>query len=156
MIPFKNNVTGQRYIMSLHLSLSPSLPSSLPSPFPGHYSFSLSSSSITYFSPFFTILYLLYHHPNITLNQTLHYTVAVFGVYGIDVNARHLSLIADFMTRTGSYLPMSRLGMNDCASPFLQMSFETTSLFLTKAASEGEREKKSRERRGDNDCNDNE
>ena len=73
----------------------------------------------------------------------------MFGVYGIDVNARHLSLIADFMTRTGSYLPMSRLGMNDCASPFLQMSFETTSLFLTKAASEGEqKERKQVERRG--------
>ena len=61
----------------------------------------------------------------------------VFGVYGIDVNPRHLSLIADFMTRTGSYLPMNRMGMNECSSPFLQMSFETTSTFLTKAASEG-------------------
>ena len=62
----------------------------------------------------------------------------VFGVYGIDVNPRHLSLIADFMTRTGSYLPMNRMGMNECSSPFLQMSFETTSTFLTKAASEGQ------------------
>jgi hypothetical protein len=35
--------------------------------------------------------------------------------------------------------------MNDCASPFLQMSFETTSLFLTKAASEGKREKRREE-----------
>ena len=61
----------------------------------------------------------------------------MFGVYGIDVNARHLSLIADYMTRTGSYKAMNRLGMNECASPFLQMSFETTSTFLTKAAAEG-------------------
>lgn len=53
------------------------------------------------------------------------------------MNPRHLSLIADFMTRTGSYLAMNRGGMNECASPFLQMSFETTSTFLTKAASEG-------------------
>lgn len=58
-------------------------------------------------------------------------------MYGIDVNPRHLSLIADFMTRTGSYLPMNRLGMNECSSPFLQMSFETTTTFLTKASSEG-------------------
>lgn len=58
-------------------------------------------------------------------------------MYGIDVNPRHLSLIADFMTRTGSYLPMNRMGINECSSPFLQMSFETTSTFLTKAASEG-------------------
>ena len=44
---------------------------------------------------------------------------------------------ADFMTRTGSYLPMNRMGMTECASPFLQMSFETTCGFLTKAALEG-------------------
>lgn len=70
-------------------------------------------------------------------NSTINCHVGVFAVYGIDVNARHLSLIADFMTRTGSYLPMSRMGMNECASPYLQMSFETTSTFLVKAASEG-------------------
>ena len=63
--------------------------------------------------------------------------VGVFGVYGINVNLRHLSLIADFMTRGGGYVPMSRRGMGDCASPFLQMSFETTCTFLTKAAQEG-------------------
>ena len=61
----------------------------------------------------------------------------VFNVYGINVNARHLSLIADFMTRSGRYVPMNRNGMNDCVSPFLQMSFETTCTFLTKAAQEG-------------------
>ena len=41
------------------------------------------------------------------------------------------------MTRTGSYLAMNRMGMHDCSSPFLQMSFETTATFLTKAAQEG-------------------
>jgi DNA-directed RNA polymerase I subunit RPA1 len=63
--------------------------------------------------------------------------VGVFSVYGIDVNPRHLSLIADFMTRTGSYVAMNRAGMNECSSPFLQMSFETTCTFLTKAAQAG-------------------
>ena len=63
--------------------------------------------------------------------------LGVFGVYGINVNPRHLSLIADFMTRTGSYLAMNRIGMADCPSPFLQMSFETTCTFLTEAAQEG-------------------
>lgn len=62
---------------------------------------------------------------------------SVFGVYGIDVNPRHLSLIADFMTRNGSYAALNRIGMNDCSSPFLQMSFETTCTFLNKAAFEG-------------------
>jgi RNA polymerase Rpb1, domain 5 len=88
---------------------------------------------------------LLHHSTHTTfqrckLTKLLHLEpfTGVFGVYGIDVNPRHLSLIADFMTRTGSYLPMNRLGMNECSSPFLQMSFETTSTFLTKAASEGD------------------
>ena len=62
---------------------------------------------------------------------------AVFGVYGINVNLRHLNLIADFMTRNGEYVPMNRIGMNICSSPLLQMSFETTCTFLTKAAQEG-------------------
>lgn len=61
----------------------------------------------------------------------------VFGSYGIDVNPRHLSLIADFMTRTGCYIPMNRMGMMHSTSPFLQMSFESTSTFLTKASQEG-------------------
>lgn len=65
---------------------------------------------------------------------------AVFAVYGIDVNPRHLSLIADFMTRNGDYTPMNRIGMNSCPSPFLQMSFETTVTFLTRAAQEGIRD----------------
>ena len=29
---------------------------------------------------------------------------SVFGAYGIDVNPRHLSLVADFMTKSGTYL----------------------------------------------------
>ena len=61
----------------------------------------------------------------------------VFGVYGINVNLRHLNLIADFMTRNGEYVPMNRIGMNLSSSPLLQMSFETTCTFLTKAALEG-------------------
>jgi DNA-directed RNA polymerase I subunit RPA1 len=63
--------------------------------------------------------------------------IGVFGVYGIDVNPRHLSLIADFMTRTGGYVAMNRGGMFECPSPFLQMSFESTCQYLTKAAQEG-------------------
>ena len=61
----------------------------------------------------------------------------VFGVYGINVNPRHLSLIADFMTRTGSYVAMNRQGMSECGSPYVQMSYETTTQFLTRAALDG-------------------
>uniref|UniRef100_A0AC34G313 DNA-directed RNA polymerase n=1 Tax=Panagrolaimus sp. ES5 TaxID=591445 RepID=A0AC34G313_9BILA len=35
----------------------------------------------------------------------------VFGVYGIDVNPRHLTLVADYMTFTGSIAPFSRTAM---------------------------------------------
>jgi DNA-directed RNA polymerase I subunit RPA1 len=59
---------------------------------------------------------------------------SVFGAYGIEVDARHLSLIADYMTYDGGFKPMSRIGMEDCSSTLLQMSFETTAHFMKKAA----------------------
>lgn len=58
----------------------------------------------------------------------------VFGAYGIDVNPRHLYLIADYMTFDGGYKPMNRNGMESSSSAFLQMSFETTVQFLKTAA----------------------
>jgi DNA-directed RNA polymerase I subunit RPA1 len=67
----------------------------------------------------------------------VHEIQSVFAVYGIDVNSRHLSLIADFMTRNGGYNALNRIGMLQCASPLLQMSFETTCTFLTRAVQEG-------------------
>ncbi|CAJ1955371.1 unnamed protein product [Cylindrotheca closterium] len=62
---------------------------------------------------------------------------SVFGVYGIEVDPRHLSLIADYMTFSGGYTAMNRTGMREMSSPFLQMSFETTAQFLTQAALTG-------------------
>lgn len=62
---------------------------------------------------------------------------SVFGVYGIEVDPRHLSLIADYMTFSGGYTAMNRTGMREMSSPFLQMSFETTAQFLTQAAMTG-------------------
>lgn len=58
----------------------------------------------------------------------------VFAVYGIEVDMRHLTLIADHMTYNGGYIPMSRNGMADVSSSFLQMSFETTATFMVEAA----------------------
>ncbi|KAI8915720.1 hypothetical protein EDD86DRAFT_185781 [Gorgonomyces haynaldii] len=58
---------------------------------------------------------------------------SVFGVYGINVDTRHLSLIADYMTFEGGYKPFNRIGMNSNPSPFAQMSYETTGAFLTAA-----------------------
>lgn len=63
----------------------------------------------------------------------------VFKPFGIDVNMRHLSLVADFMTSGGSYRPMSILGMAQfCTSPFGKMSFEQATRFISEAACHGE------------------
>ncbi|KAJ3328931.1 hypothetical protein HDU76_009008 [Blyttiomyces sp. JEL0837] len=63
---------------------------------------------------------------------------SVFGVYGISVDRRHLSLIADYMTFEGGYKAFNRIGMNSNPSPFAQMSFETTAQFLTTATMSGD------------------
>lgn len=62
----------------------------------------------------------------------------VFGAYGIGVDARHLSLISDFMCQQGGYRPFSRVGINDSTSPFLKMTYETATAFLTEAAVRGD------------------
>lgn len=61
----------------------------------------------------------------------------VFETYAITVNMRHLSLIADMMTREGTYLPFNRQGVDSGTSPFMKMSFETSCKFLTKAVMDG-------------------
>ncbi|KAL5035929.1 hypothetical protein BDEG_23884 [Batrachochytrium dendrobatidis JEL423] len=62
----------------------------------------------------------------------------VFGVYGIQVDSRHLSIIADYMTFEGGYKAFNRTCMGSNPSPFLQMSFETTTSFLTTATLTGD------------------
>jgi len=63
---------------------------------------------------------------------------SVFGVYGISVDRRHLSLIADYMTFEGAYKPFNRMGIASNPSPFVSMSYETTMSFLTSATLNGE------------------
>ncbi|OQR96429.1 DNA-directed RNA polymerase I subunit RPA1 [Thraustotheca clavata] len=58
----------------------------------------------------------------------------VFGVYGISVDPRHLSLLADYMTHYGDYMPLNRSGMARKGSSFQQITFETSMKFLTQAA----------------------
>lgn len=57
----------------------------------------------------------------------------VFQSYGISVDARHLNLIADFMTHDGGFRPCNRTGIDSSSSPFLKMSFETASKFLVES-----------------------
>ena len=59
---------------------------------------------------------------------------AVFSVYGINVDYRHLSLIADYMTFNGEYRAFNRIGIEEKSSPFLRISYETALAFLMKSA----------------------
>jgi len=61
----------------------------------------------------------------------------VFGHYGIEVDHRHLSLIADYMGHAGGLRAFNRMGMAHSASPIQQMSFETTMQFMTTACQDG-------------------
>ena len=57
----------------------------------------------------------------------------VFHAYGINVDYRHLSLIADYMTFEGVYRPFNRIGIKANASPLQKMSFETCLQFFKDA-----------------------
>nr|XP_032800658.1 DNA-directed RNA polymerase I subunit RPA1-like [Petromyzon marinus] len=61
----------------------------------------------------------------------------VFAVYGIQVDPRHLSLVADYMFYEGTYLAFSRLAMRSSSSPLQQMTYETSMAFLKTAAMMG-------------------
>lgn len=63
---------------------------------------------------------------------------SVFGAYGIAVDPRHLSLIADHMTHMGGYRACNRIGIEASTSPFLKISFETAASFLVSATLHGE------------------
>lgn len=63
----------------------------------------------------------------------------VFKMYGITVDSRHLSLIADYMTFNGTFQPLSRKGMEESASPLQQMSFESSLNFLKNATLQGKK-----------------
>ncbi|CAG9539394.1 unnamed protein product [Cercopithifilaria johnstoni] len=64
--------------------------------------------------------------------------IRVFTPYGIDINWRHLTLTADYMTFTGKIQPFSRSAMSSSASPFQRMTFETTIAFMRDALINGD------------------
>lgn len=57
----------------------------------------------------------------------------VFAVYGIEVDPRHLSLVADYMCFEGVYKPLNRHAIQSNSSPLQQMTFETSFKFLKQA-----------------------
>lgn len=81
----------------------------------------------------------------------------VFGAYKIDVDMRHMELIADYMasstllhsserstdsrflqTFEGGYKPFNRKGISTSPSPLLKASYETTAAFLSDATLYGD------------------
>ncbi|EGO02141.1 hypothetical protein SERLA73DRAFT_86356 [Serpula lacrymans var. lacrymans S7.3] len=62
----------------------------------------------------------------------------VFDAYKIDVDFRHLELIADYMTFDGGYKPFNRKGLSTNPSPLLKASYETTAAFLSDATLYGD------------------
>ncbi|WOO77423.1 DNA-directed RNA polymerase I subunit rpa1 [Vanrija pseudolonga] len=63
---------------------------------------------------------------------------SIFGAYGIGVDYRHLTVIADYMTHNGGYKPFNRTGIAAKSSPLLKASFETTVAFLSDATLHGD------------------
>ncbi|XP_061541184.1 DNA-directed RNA polymerase I subunit RPA1 isoform X1 [Phycodurus eques] len=64
----------------------------------------------------------------------------VFAVYGIEVDPRHLSLVADYMCFEGVYNPLNRHSITSNSSPLQQMTFETSYKFLKQATMLGSRD----------------
>ena len=56
--------------------------------------------------------------------------VNVFKAYGIDVDKRHLNLIADYMTFDGSYKPFNRIGIEKPKVAVLSATEEVLNLSL--------------------------
>ncbi len=63
---------------------------------------------------------------------------SVFGHYGIHVNPRHLGLVADYLTKTGSYRAFNRRTMDYHPSPMQRVTFETATGVLKYVIQEGE------------------
>lgn len=59
--------------------------------------------------------------------------VNVFGMYGIEIDPRHLNLIGDYMTSSGVIRGMNRQSMQTNASPVQQITFETSMNFIKAA-----------------------
>ena len=65
---------------------------------------------------------------------------AVFSVYSIKIDTRHLNLIADYMTFNGGYRAMNRNGIAERESSFLKMSVESTVTYFMDATANNHRD----------------
>jgi DNA-directed RNA polymerase I subunit RPA1 len=60
----------------------------------------------------------------------------VFKPYSIQVNERHLSLLADYLTCEGVYQGFNRAAITSIPSPLQKITFETCMTFLVNACLE--------------------
>lgn len=60
--------------------------------------------------------------------------ITVFDVYGIEIDIRHLMLIADYLTRSGEYTAFNRIGLGTSDSPLQKMSFESCFVNIKKSS----------------------
>lgn len=67
----------------------------------------------------------------------IHECKVVFGAYGISINPRHLTLIADYMTNLGDYRGCNYSGIRSNPSSLLKLSFERTSQLIQEAVVNG-------------------
>ncbi|MES1903412.1 MAG: hypothetical protein MHPSP_003161, partial [Paramarteilia canceri] len=71
----------------------------------------------------------------------VHEIVGVFSGYGIALDIRHLYLLSDYMTQSGTYCGLNRRGAAQLShSPLHKMSFETCYDFLRASIVGAERE----------------
>ncbi|KAI5187064.1 DNA-directed RNA polymerase I subunit RPA1 [Nematocida homosporus] len=59
---------------------------------------------------------------------------AVFSVYGITIDKRHLSVIADYMTYSGTIVSFNRVAFQSKGSLFQKISYETAYTFIKTAS----------------------
>ena len=85
------------------------------------------------------ILVLLWNDPLSIYNHFIDVQEIrqVFKAYNIDIDFRHLYLIADYMSFQGIVMPFNRYGISSSTSVIQKASFETAMNFMKNAALTG-------------------
>ncbi|KAL0236963.1 hypothetical protein PCE1_000360 [Barthelona sp. PCE] len=67
-------------------------------------------------------------------NAIIKEVSSIFSAYGITVDYRHLSLLADYITVGGDYRAFNRIGIGNTQSPMTKATFETSVKFISECA----------------------
>lgn len=85
-----------------------------------------------------SMVHIYPHEPQTTLMNQSDANCLSCLLSGIEVDPRHLSLVADYMCFEGVYKPLNRNAIRSNSSPLQQMTFETSYKFLKQATMLGE------------------